>query len=60
MSEDINVIVEAAVQRIKREISDEMKNLNRHLEDSELNFEVKQICVEIKFECYFHSQLFFV
>ena len=46
MSDDISVIVEAAVQRIKREISDETKNLlegndvQRHLGESTLDFEV--------------------
>ena len=49
MSEDISVIVDAGVQRIKREISEEKKNLlesddiQRHLEDSTLNFEVTDL-----------------
>ena len=47
--EDISVIVEAAVQRIKREISEEKKKIlesnyvKRHLRDSELDFEVKDL-----------------
>ena len=65
MSEDISVIVEAAVQRIKREISGEKKNrlesddIQRHLGDSELDFEVTEFWFEVYLKCIF-SLLFFI
>ena len=59
MSEDISVIVEAVVQRIKREISEEKKKLlesndiKRHLGDSVLDFEVSVFCFEVDLKCVF-------
>ena len=57
--EDISVIVEAAVQRIKREISEEKKKIlesnyvKRHLRDSELDFEVKDLVWKLSSMCFF-------
>ena len=67
MSEDISVIVEAAEQRIKREISEEKKKLlesndiKRHLGDSVLDFEVSVFCFEVDLKCVFSQSavLFF-
>ena len=64
MSEDISVIVEAAEQRIKREISEEKKKLlesndiKRHLGDSVLDFEVSVFCLKLILNVYFLSLLF--
>ena len=67
MSDDISVIVEAAVQRIKREISEETKNLlesddiQRHLGDSKLDFEVlNRLVLKFILNVYFHSLLSFI
>ena len=57
--EDISVIVEAAVQRIKREISEEKKKIlesnyvKRHLRDSELDFEVRDLVWKLSSMCFF-------
>ena len=65
MSEDISVIVEAAEQRIKREISEEKKKLlesndiKRHLGDAVLDFEVSVFVLKLILNVYFLSLLFF-